>query len=394
MVPSCKSPPPAGDRGASGRTREVSSARPGGRARRRRFRLAVAGVCLLVLAPHSAGAAETSVSIEIPSRPDRLSEETLEWVRSKVSKDLTQFGRVTKILDILQHDHDGPRVRYQEGFTGTAQEAFDSGVVNCLSFSQLVVRMAREVDVDAFYMDVRRFRRYTKEGDLVIVAGHMTAGFDKGPERVILEFAVGPQVDYREAVKISDATARAYYLSNRGAENLQAGEVEVAIEWLRAAVAQDPELPDAWVNLGVALRRQGVEAEAEAMYRQAITLDSEFFPAYQNLAALYRLRGDTDTADRMLRLLERRQPRNPFIYLALGDLSLGRGDLEDARRFFRRGRRLSRGEPDLLAALGEVALASGDVQEAERWLSKGRKRQPDNARVVRLAEAVERAGQG
>ncbi|MFQ5527393.1 MAG: tetratricopeptide repeat protein [Thermoanaerobaculia bacterium] len=340
--------------------------------------------------PTAGATAEAVGSLQLPVEPDRLDRETMDWVHSAVPDNLSQFDRVARILRALQHDKDGPRVRYEEGFTGTAQEAFDTGIVNCLSFSQLVVAMAREVGVEAFYMDVRKFQRFTKDGDLVIVAGHMTAGFDKGPERVILEFSVGPQVNYRDAVKISDETARAYYHSNRGAESLQAGDLVLAAEWLETATRLDPELPDAWVNLGVVLRRQGDIEAAESAYRRAIRLDGEFFPAYQNLAALYRLRGDADSAARMLTLLERRQPTNPFIYLALGDLSLERGDLEDARRFYRRGRRLRRGEPDLLAALGEVALAMGKVEEAERWLAKGQKRGSDNPRVRRLAEAVER----
>ncbi len=351
--------------------------------------MAALGIALV-----AATGAAASEGLALPVDPDVLNAETVSWLRDKVPDEAGQFSKLSRILEALQRDPDGPRVRYQEGYTGTAQEAFDTGQVNCLSFSQLVVAMARELGVEAFYMDIRKFQRYTKEGDLIIVAGHTTAGFDKGPERVILEFSVGPQVNYREAVRISDATARAYYHSNRGAETLQAGDLDGAAEWLQAAVELDPGLPDAWVNLGVALRRQGEPRKAEEVYRRAIALDSEFFPAYQNLAALFRLRGDTDGATRLLEILERQRTRNPFVYLALGDLSLEQGNLEDAGRFFKRGRRLRRRDPDLLAALGEVALAAGGLAEARRWLSRGRRASPENARVQRLANAIERASEG
>jgi Flp pilus assembly protein TadD len=332
--------------------------------------------------------------LELPLQPDVLSQEMREWLARKVNNNSTDLTRLARLLEALQRDSDGPRLRYREGHTGTAQEVFESGEVNCLSFSQIVVAMARELGVDAFYMDVRQFERFTKEGDLVVVAGHMTAGFDAGIERRILEFAVGPDIEYRNAVRISDATASAYYHSNRGAELLQEGELKLAIAWLRAALEVDPTLPDAWANLGVALRRDGKPEEAETAYRRSIELDPEFLPGYQNLVALYSLRGDVDAASVLLEFLEHQKTRNPFLYLAIGDLSKKQGDWEGARLFYRKGRRLRRSDPDLLSALGEVHLQLGDLGKAGKLMRKALGKDPENVRARNLQRALEAASAG
>ncbi len=331
----------------------------------------------------------------LPAQPDLLTPEMKDWVVRKVPTHTSELAQLHRLLEALQRDKDGPQLRYREGYTGTAKEAFESGVVNCLSFSQLVVAMARELGVDAFYMDVRQFEQFTKEGDLVVVAGHMTAGFDEGLERRILEFSVGPDVEYRDAVRITDATARAYYHSNRGAEYLQAGEIKLAIEWLTAATKVDPTLPDGWANLGVALRRDGQLTEAEAAYRHSIALDPDFFPGYQNLVALFRLRGGGDeAADLLLELLGRQSTKNPFVYLAVGDLAMGHGDWEGARKFYRQARRLRRADPDFLSALGQANFQLGDLRKAAKLLSAALKKDPENPRAKRLERSLKRSSDG
>lgn len=347
--------------------------------------------CLLLLAAAPAGAGSGLEPVELPVQPDVLSQEMKDWLARTVPQKANELTQLQTLLRALQKDPEGPRLEYREGFTGTAREAFESGTVNCLSFSQIVVGMARELGIEAFYMDVRQFEEFTKEGDLVVVAGHMTAGFDQGIERRVLEFSVGPDVEYRNAVRISDATARAYFHSNRGAEHLQAGEVDRALEWFEAGAEVDPTLPDLWANLGVALRRKGEFARAEAAYRRAIELDPEFFPAYQNLVALYRMRGEPGAGELLLDLLNRKSSRNPFIYLAVGDLSMESGDPARALRFYQRGRRLRRSDPDFLAALGIAHFELGDQDKAARLLSKALARDPENPRAQSLRKKLDGA---
>ena len=69
---------------------------------------------------------------------------------------------------------------------------------------------------------------------------------------------------------------------------------------LRAAGHRGRRRPDgaaaAWVNLGVALRRRGDFAGAEAAYRKAIEVDSQLVPGFANLYSLLRATGRTREA--------------------------------------------------------------------------------------------------
>src|SRR4029079_6560860 len=225
-------------------------------------------------------------------------------------------------------------------FTGTAPEAFARRKANCLAFTNLFVGLGRELGVAVLSLDSADVKRFEKDGDLVVVSGHVSAGFDAGGQLKVLDFSIAPEADYNVVRPISDLTAMALYYSNRGGELLRVGKDEEAVPWLRTAVKLDPELSRGWVNLGVGLRRTGDGVGAEAAYRKALEVDPQALSAYQNLASLLRLRGQQEESEQLMRLPERLGSRNPFNYLNLGDLSMSHGRLEEARRFYKKALRL------------------------------------------------------
>ena len=162
------------------------------------------------------------------------------------------------------------------------------------------------------------------------------------------------------------------------------GRRQEALPWLRKGVVIDPELGDAWVDLGVGLRRAGDLDGAEAAYRRALEVNPQGASAYQNLAVLLRLRGHPQEADDLMALATRASAQSPFSYLALGDVSMAHGRIEEARRFYRRAMWLNRDDAEPYAALGLAALAGGDRAEAKKWLRKAAARDKANERVRRL----------
>jgi tetratricopeptide (TPR) repeat protein len=54
-------------------------------------------------------------------------------------------------------------------------------------------------------------------------------------------------------------------------------------EDLRRAIAADPDLPEAYVNLGTLLARRGETAKAIELFRQALSVDPRNQPAWTNL---------------------------------------------------------------------------------------------------------------
>ncbi len=316
--------------------------------------------------------------------PYRLTPEMRSWLRERFPPRPGARVDLPRLLRLLEAPT-GLDLEYETGYTGTAAEVFASRKFNCLSFSHLFVGLARELGSDPSYHVVGRVRRFRREGDVVLVSGHVTVGYGVGSGRRLIQFNVGPDVNYRIAERISDLTAVALHYANRGAEMIQAGAPERALGLLETATRLDPHLAAAWVNLGVARRRVGQLDDAERCYLRAVEIDRDFFPAYRNLAALQQVRGRTDVAADLLAMLDRRGNRNPWAFLALGDHSLDNGRLEEAESFYRRALRLAVDKAEPAAALGLLAAESGALAEARQWLDRARLEDPHSERAAELA---------
>lgn len=325
--------------------------------------------------------------------PNRLTPAMRAWLAERVNRYGSPFETLRDLIYQLQNPSDLDLV-YVPGFTGTAEEVFETGKFNCLSFTHLFVAMARELEIEAYYLEVLDVERYRRLDDLVVRSGHITAAYISGPERKVLEFDVGPEADYRKTEPMSDLEAVALYYANRGAELLRERRGKRALEMLEVAVTLAPELAEAWINLGVARRRMADLDGAQQAYERALEVDPDAFSAYLNLTTLYKLRGEEEAARDLLRLLDRRRNRNPFIYLALGDDSLREGRLDDAEHFYRKALSHSDEPAEARAALGLAALASGKRELAARWLDRAQRADPRNPRVTRLAEELQREADG
>lgn len=319
--------------------------------------------------------------------PYDISDEMRAWVRQRVPTNTPLQRRLDILVENL-FDPDDFKLEYDAHATGTAREVFSSRRGNCLAFTSLFVGLAREIGVPVFYLDVEEVEEFERVGDLVVVSGHISAGFGTGKELKIYDFSPNPEKQFRPVRSISDRTAIALHYSNRGAELLRAGEEEEALRWLRTAVSLDPDHPRPWINLGVAERRNGDLNAADAAYRRALEMDASAASAYQNLATLLKLQGQREEADSLLGLTARLKGRNPYNYLALGDLSLGSRRFEEARRFYKRALHLERKGAEPFAAMGQLALAAGNADEALLWLKKARAIDQENPRVRYLASQL------
>lgn len=323
--------------------------------------------------------------------PYEITPEMRAWVRHEVVS-----GQPEERLDHLLHALLDPGLlglHYEPGFTRTAADAFAAKRANCLAFTSLFVGMAREIGIDAYYLGVDDVERFERDGDLLVISGHVSAGFDLGGGRVkILEFTNAPKTEYRRTHRLRDATAVALFHSNKGAEVLRGGEAAPALPWLRKAVIIDPGLGDAWVNLGVGLRRTGDLAGAERAYRTALEVAPSTVSAYHNLASLLRARGQDAEADELLALGARIRDSDPFTYLALGDVAFTHGRLDEARRYYRKALALYRDDPEPYAALGQVACAAGRFDEGLKWWKKASAKGVDVERIRKLEATLRSHG--
>lgn len=320
--------------------------------------------------------------------PHRLSDAMRLWAHEVAPSRLNRQQRLDRLIAGL-FDPQHLELEYVWGYTGTAVEVFERRQANCLAFTYLFVGMAREVGVPVHFLAVEDVETYRKTGDLVVVSDHVAVGHGHHLDLTVYDFSAQPRDRTPVGLRrISDLTAIAMFHSNRGAETLQAGETEASLAWLETAVELDPDLANAWVNLGVARRRLGDSAGAENAYKNALAVEPRTYPAYQNLASLLSLKGRVEEAREYERALRQSPARNPYTFLSLGDISLRGGRLSEARQFYKRAVNLGRDDAESYAALGEAAMLSGDLRTARKMLRKAQKRDFDNHRAVRLAQRI------
>jgi Flp pilus assembly protein TadD len=307
-------------------------------------------------------------------QPLALTEPMKAWLHEHVSAVGTDDERMRRLIGVLSHELP---LAYTTGQTRTAAEVFEEGRFNCLGLAHLMIAFGRELGVDAY-----DFRSYDARGPLVLSSTHIAAGWGPASNVQLVELDDVPDREKRDAVRITDREALALHYTNRGAELLLTDAPGVAHEWLDRALAIAPDLPEAWVDQGVALRRLGDLAGAERAYHEALDLDPDNLSAYRNLASLLELRGDPDAARELLDLATRPSNDNPYTWLFLGDLTVRTGDLSTAERFYRHGSRLDPRNPRLLAARAELRDALGDPERATELLERAVREDPDDPRVV------------
>jgi Flp pilus assembly protein TadD len=97
----------------------------------------------------------------------------------------------------------------------------------------------------------------------------------------------------------------------------------------RRVVTDNPRSAIAWTDLGVSLDRQSRPGEAQAAYTQALAIDPNLFSAHVDLAFSLALNGQAARAEQMLRdaALSTSSTARVRADLAVAEIAAGHGDL-------------------------------------------------------------------
>ncbi len=353
--------------------------------------------CLLVSSALGAVGTQTDETLEKIQRvgdfppeddllvPFEVDDAMRTWVRDEIGRHGSRHQRLVRLLEELLGEQNMD-INYIAGYTGTASEVFEQRTANCLGFTHLFVGLAREMGIEVEYLRVNDVERIERQGEYIVVSGHVSAGYDTGPDYEILDFSETPVEDYRQIEVMNDHSVVALHYANRGAELMLEERWQEAGSWLEKAVAIDPNLPEGWVNLGVHLRHAGRVIEAEEAYRRSIDLAPDFPSAYQNLAALLmRQANRREEAMALLNLATENNTRNPYHFLALGDLARSQGRLEVAGGYYRRAFNLAPKDAEIVAAMGLWADATEKPRRARKLLRRATSIDPDHPKVRQLA---------
>ena len=131
-------------------------------------------------------------------------------------------------------------------------------------------------------------------------------------------------------------TAAVQHLLAQANGLLMQRQYPVAVQWYRQALSIIPQLPDAWFNLGYALRQIGAFEEALAAYEQALVYGAAGpEQIHLNRAVIFsdHLRDDA-AAERELRAALARAPQYAPAWLNLGNLYEELGQRDAAARCY------------------------------------------------------------
>ena len=329
--------------------------------------------------------AEMRDQIVIPFEIDDEIRQLADDITRGMTGDKQKVGAIVRaIIGLTEFS-----ISYDSLSNKTAKEVFRQGRGNCLAYSNLFVGMARHVGLEAVYVDVVSIERQTREAEIIVNNGHVTAGIKQGPEVMVIDFTKTPEREYIGFKVIDDLEAIANYYNNQGflygyfteveGTELDFDPLEKEMEMYRLALEVLPTFQRARNNLGVGLRRRGKVQEAIEQYNMAIEVDPSFSDAHANLGAAFLYLGRVDDALEELQIAADKSGSNGYFHHHLGVVQYQLKQYEDAIKAFKKA--LSK-EPELAAAryfLGESYLKLGDTGQAIEEYVAALKLDPNHA---------------
>ena len=268
--------------------------------------------------------------------------------------------------------------RYDSRRTLTAQQAFEQRTGNCIGFSNLVVALARAAGLEAQFQEITLEPEWYSRDDTLMVAKHVNVRINVGVRSWAVDTSgVRTRPGDRRRL-ISDREALALYYNNLAVDALVAGDQYRAWAWLERSVATAPDLPDAWINLGVVYARNGQLEDAERMYQRVLKQHPEQSSALSNLYALYESVDDQAAMARLAPRVERYRQLNPYYLMVKGEEALDAGNYAAARDWLGGAIEKKPGEHRFHFLLARAEFLDNDVALAEASLARARELAPSD----------------
>jgi Flp pilus assembly protein TadD len=272
----------------------------------------------------------------------------------------------TRVNGLLDGMRDGGllSLHYTDDFTRTASGTFHDRVGNCLSFTMLFVALARAAGLDARFQVVDVPPTWSDDLGLIAVGSHVNALVDSPDRTFVVDFN---DAFFRETYPtriVSDDYATALYYNNLGAEALGRRDNEVSFALLREAVRAYPDMPAAWVNLGVLYLRLKQLDYAESSFLRALETDPREQSAFSNLESVYKALGHSDLAARYGAQIRHYRDINPYYHYAVARAAFAEKRYDDALASLRAAIRLKADDDEFYLLQGQTLAALGREDRA------------------------------
>lgn len=343
-----------------------------------------------------------AATVVVPTREAvfELSEPMLRYVEAQFSSRSARNDPRRALLEALYRDGD-LRLDYDASITRNAAQAFAAKEGNCLSLVIMTAAFAQHLGLPVTFQNVMIEDYYTRNGDLVLISGHVNLRLGRTPRNVsytwstgedwVIDFLPGVDLGAQRTRDLDMDTVVAMYYNNRAAEILQGGQRSNAYAWIRAALQASPDYLPAINTLGVIYLRDGHHAQAEQALRVVLSQQPDSVSALSNLALLMQRSQRTEEAQAVLARLAQLQPESPFLLFDQGREAMAQGRYALARDLFSRELKRQPGQSEVhyWAAvanyqLGDTAAAARHMQQAADSSATRSQREQYTGKLARL----------
>jgi Flp pilus assembly protein TadD len=312
--------------------------------------------------------------------------------------------RFQRLMNFIVDDK-GLGMTYQDDATYTVAEAYAARKANCLTFTLLVLALAKEAGLEAYPQEVGETLSWREVDGTIYRDNHINAGVSVGRHKYTIDPAADLVLLPRPPVVVSHERLLAHYYNNVAVDRLQQGQMAAALRDMDVALALDPGYATLWSNVGVMHLHDGDPQAAEHAYRSALALDATDASALFNMVQLLRRRGDRREGEFRQRLarIEQKDPLQQFLQALDFERA---GNYPRAIASMRRAVQLKQDEHRFYAALARMYQRVGDLTRARsalssaQSLSKGKTQAMYRSERDRLrkgseqADALDGAGRG
>jgi Flp pilus assembly protein TadD len=290
--------------------------------------------------------------------------------------------------------------------TKTAIETYETKSGNCLSYSNLLVSMARYAGLKTRFEEIPSPPTWIRDGEIILFTRHIGASIDinaPGQNYYLLniigdsgnqrfEFPLADKVQYVVAPllspsflqytlnslltrPISDSRAFAQYYNNIGSKHLSEGNSADAFRYFVKAIRVDPEMSFVWSNLGVIYRWNNQPEAAEQAFLQALYVNGDkdklaSMSIMNNLASLYKIQGRTEEAGLYEEKVRYYRNRNPYYHYSVGVMAFDEGRYEQSVEHFNEAIKRGYNDNQFYYALALAYYRLGEMEKAGQNMNK------------------------
>ena len=293
--------------------------------------------------------------------------------------------RLERLVEFM-FDPAGLNMQYRHDATLTVQQAYLSRQANCLTFTLLVIVLAREAGLEAYAQEIDETLAWYQQDNTIYRSNHVNAGIRVGGRRYTVDVGSDSLIARHPPQRVSDQRLLSHFYNNRAADLMAEGKLDAAEPYMATALDLDASHASSWSNAGVLRLRKNDLPGAYAAYQRALTLDSAHAAALFNLLALSGRSGDRKGETNYRQRLDAVQSHDPFHQFLLAADYERRGDYANAATHYQRAIRLHGSEHRFHFALARAYLQLGDTRRAGRALARAQALGGDSLRSVYQAK--------